>query len=62
MKMRKVTIDDINRALQKIRNSIDRIDNYIFITTDIIEPATTALRINVVRINTFMYLNYEVFR
>jgi hypothetical protein len=39
MKMKKVTIDDINRALQKISNSVDRIDNYIFITTDIIEPA-----------------------
>ncbi|MBW4511757.1 MAG: DNA methyltransferase [Scytonematopsis contorta HA4267-MV1] len=39
MKMKKVTIDDINRALQKISNSVDRIDNYIFITTDVIEPA-----------------------
>jgi ribosome maturation factor RimP len=28
MKMKKVTIDDINRALQKISNSVDRIDNY----------------------------------
>lgn len=39
MKTKKVTINDINRALQKIRDSAHRIDNYIFITTDIIEPA-----------------------
>ncbi|RUT02383.1 DNA methyltransferase [Dulcicalothrix desertica PCC 7102] len=39
MKTKKVTINDINRALQKIRDSSHRIDNYIFITTDIIEPA-----------------------
>ncbi len=37
MKMKKVTVEDINRALQKIRYSQERIDNYIFITTDIIE-------------------------
>ncbi|MBW4509454.1 MAG: DNA methyltransferase [Scytonematopsis contorta HA4267-MV1] len=40
MKMKKVTIDDINRALQKISNSVNRIDNYIFITTDVIEPTS----------------------
>lgn len=38
MKMKKVTVDDINRALQKISNSAHSINNYIFITTDIIEP------------------------
>lgn len=38
MKMKKVTGDDINRALQKISNSTHIINNYIFITTDIIEP------------------------
>ncbi|MGB3654459.1 MAG: restriction endonuclease, SacI family, partial [Rivularia sp. (in: cyanobacteria)] len=37
MKMKKVTVEDINRALQKIRDSQQRIDNYIFITTDTIE-------------------------
>lgn len=37
MKMRRVTIDDINRALQKIASCPHRIDNYIFITTDVIE-------------------------
>ncbi|MDM9383108.1 restriction endonuclease, SacI family [Chlorogloeopsis sp. ULAP01] len=39
MKMKKVTVDDINRALQKIRDSDTKIENYIFITTDIIEPS-----------------------
>ncbi|MGB3757526.1 MAG: restriction endonuclease, SacI family [Rivularia sp. (in: cyanobacteria)] len=37
MKMKRVTLEDINRALQKIRDSQQRIDNYIFITTDIID-------------------------
>jgi fructose-specific component phosphotransferase system IIB-like protein len=36
MKMKKVTVDDINRAQQKIIDSDQRIDNYIFITTDTI--------------------------
>jgi hypothetical protein len=39
MKMKRVTKDDVNRALQKILGSNMRIDNYIFITTDIIEEA-----------------------
>ena len=39
MKNKKVTVNDINRALQKIRDSNQRIDNYIFITTDVIEAA-----------------------
>lgn len=37
MKMKRVTVDDINRALQKIRNAKQKIDNYIFITTDIVD-------------------------
>ncbi|MGB3638293.1 MAG: restriction endonuclease, SacI family [Rivularia sp. (in: cyanobacteria)] len=37
MKMKKVSVEDINRALQKIRDSQQRIDHYIFITTDTIE-------------------------
>lgn len=38
MKARRVTKDDINHALQKINESDKRIDNYLFITTDIIDP------------------------
>jgi len=37
MKMKRVTIDDIDRALQKIATAPTRIHNYIFITTDIID-------------------------
>jgi hypothetical protein len=37
MKMKRVTIDDIDRALQKIATASTRIHNYIFITTDIID-------------------------
>lgn len=37
MKTRRVTLDDINRALQKIDRHSHRIDNYIFVTTDVIE-------------------------
>jgi DNA adenine methylase len=37
MKDKRVTINDINRALQKITESRRRVDNYIFITTDIID-------------------------
>lgn len=37
MKMRRVTVGDISRALQKIARYPYRIDNYIFITTDVIE-------------------------
>ncbi len=36
MKMKRVVIDDIDRALQKIVTRSPRIDNYIFITTDIV--------------------------
>jgi len=37
MKTRRVTQEDINRALQKLSTSSLRIDNYIFITTDEID-------------------------
>lgn len=37
MKTRRVTRDDIDRALQKIMSSDVAIDNYIFITTDAID-------------------------
>ncbi|MEH2407945.1 hypothetical protein [Nostoc sp.] len=37
--MKKVTVDDINRAIQKIRNYRQNIDNYIFITTDLIDQS-----------------------
>jgi len=36
MKMKQVTLNDIDRALEKIASSNNRIHNYIFITTDII--------------------------
>lgn len=34
MKMRSVTVDDVDRTLQKIASASMHIDNYIFITTD----------------------------
>ncbi len=37
MKLKRVTVEDINRALQKFSGREQRIDNYIFITTDVIE-------------------------
>lgn len=37
MKMKRVAVDDIDRALQKIAASTTRIHNYLFITTDVIE-------------------------
>lgn len=37
MKMKRVSIDDIDRALQKIAAAPTRINNYIFITTDSID-------------------------
>ena len=37
MKMKRVTIDDIDRALHKIAAAPVRIHNYIFITTDVID-------------------------
>ncbi len=41
MKMKRVTIDDIDVAATKISRAEQRIDNYIFITTDVIEPDVT---------------------
>lgn len=37
MKTRRVTREDIDRALQKINQASTRIDNYIFVTTDFID-------------------------
>ena len=37
MKLKRVTIDDINRAVTKINAHAPKIDNYIFITTDPID-------------------------
>jgi hypothetical protein len=42
MKMKRVTVDDIDRALQKIATAVARIHNYIFITTDIIDEPVKA--------------------
>lgn len=41
MKMKRVTVDDIERAVTKIATHKPRIDNYVFITTDIIEVEVT---------------------
>jgi hypothetical protein len=41
MKMKRVTVDDIDVAATKISRSESRIDNYIFITTDVIEPVVS---------------------
>ena len=37
MKMKRVTIDDINGAVTKIARASTRIDNYLFVTTDTID-------------------------
>ncbi len=42
MKSKRVTIDDIDRALQKIAERKPRIDNYVFITTDVIDDEVKA--------------------
>ncbi|MDR0534739.1 MAG: restriction endonuclease, SacI family [Puniceicoccales bacterium] len=39
MKMKRVTREDIDAAILKIARSAPRIQNYIFITTDVIEPS-----------------------
>jgi hypothetical protein len=39
MKLKRVTTDDIDRAVQKMLAKQPRIDNYIFITTDVIEES-----------------------
>lgn len=41
MKMKRVTLNDINAAVTKITKSSNRIQNYIFITTDTIAPAVS---------------------
>lgn len=38
MKMKRVTIDDIDCAITKIAKSRSKVDNYLFITTDVIDP------------------------
>ncbi len=38
MKTKRVTKNDVNHALQKISQSNRQIDNYLFITTDVIDP------------------------
>jgi hypothetical protein len=40
MKMKRVTIDDIDGAINKIVKASQRIHNYIFITTEKIDPET----------------------
>ncbi len=42
MKTKRVTIDDIDRALQKIATTATHIHNYIFITTDVIDEGVKA--------------------
>src|SRR3990172_3582174 len=42
MKMKRVTVDDIDRALQKVATASTRIHNYIFITTDVIDDPVRA--------------------
>ncbi len=37
MKHKRVTIDDIDRAIQKIARVDEKIDNYLFVTTDEID-------------------------
>ena len=39
MKQKRITLDDIDRAVQKIGSLGQRIDNYLFVTTVAIEPA-----------------------
>ena len=38
MKMKRVTLDDINTAATKIARAANRIHNYLFVTTDVIDP------------------------
>ncbi|MBI3324261.1 MAG: restriction endonuclease, SacI family [Candidatus Omnitrophica bacterium] len=47
MKTKRVTVDDIDRALQKIAERKPRIDNYVFITTDVIDDAVKAYAVAV---------------
>lgn len=41
MKMKRVTIDDIDSAVTKIARAQNRIHNYLFVTTDVIDPIVT---------------------
>lgn len=41
MKQKSVTVDDLDRALQKVGNQPQRIDNYLFMTTDRIDRAVS---------------------
>lgn len=41
MKMKRVTIDDVDAAVQKIARANSEINNYIFITTEVIDPQVT---------------------
>ena len=41
MKSKRITQDDIDRALQKIAGRMPRIDNYVFVTTDVIEATVS---------------------
>lgn len=41
MKMKRVTIDDIDGAVTKIARALKRINNYLFVTTDVIDPIVT---------------------
>jgi hypothetical protein len=41
MKMKRVTIDDIDCAVTKIARASKKINNYLFVTTDVIEPAVS---------------------
>ncbi|NOT59683.1 MAG: restriction endonuclease, SacI family [Acidobacteria bacterium] len=41
MKMKRVTRDDIDAAVTKIAKATPRIHNYLFVTTDVIDPSVT---------------------
>jgi len=41
MKMKRVSIDDIDGAVTKIARATTRIHNYLFVTTDVIDPSVT---------------------
>ena len=69
MKMKKVTIDDIDIALQKIGTTKYKIDNYIFITTDVIEDAVSEYAkslyeqtggVEIVILDCFSFLRYFI--
>ncbi len=42
MKMKRVTHEDIERAIRKLATSKRRVDNYIFITTDVVDDEVSA--------------------